>query len=75
MTDVHKADNIETHEVECWHLEYCSFDPGQMAWRPMILTLATKDACESQIAAWQSVKSICCCRVMGPRFHVVPKEV
>lgn len=62
-----------TKEIECWHLEYCSFDLGQMAWRPMVLTLDSQSACQLQIDAWQRVKSICCCRIMGPRFHVVPE--
>ena len=65
---------MDMKQVKCWHLEYCSFDAGQMAWRPMILTLETEDACKSQMAAWQNVKSICCARVTGPYWHDVPAE-
>lgn len=63
----------ETEEKTCWHVEYCSFDAGRMAWMPFIQIFDTEQTCEQQIAAWKNVKHITAARVTGPHTHLAPK--
>jgi hypothetical protein len=65
--------DVDTQEIEVWHIEHVSFDLATMSWQPHVSVQPSEAVAQGTMAQWRNMKHVACLRLSGPHKHTVPK--